>query len=653
MASGDLLGTSISGLLAFQRALSVTGHNVSNVNTPGYSRQRADLVTRPPTPSGDGFIGNGVTVNSVERIVDGFINGQMRAATAANGQLQEFYRLASQVDNLLADPQAGLAPSLQRFFGAVSDVANDPSSIPARQVLLSEAQSLADRFHYLDQRLESLRNGVNTQITNTVSEINGLASGIAAMNRDIALALGTGAGQPPNDLLDQRDELVRQLAERVAVTTVPQDDGALNVFIGNGQTLVVGGNASRLDVVGNPYDPTRKEVAITAGPISSIVSDMLTGGTLGGALQFRNEMLDSAQNALGRTAIGLAATFNDQHRLGQDLNNALGGDFFTAIDNSSPRVLSTSAATVSVSVSDVNALTTSDYRLDYDGATYTVTRLSDNAAVYSNAAFPGAIASEGLTFTLTAGVVAAGNSFLIQPTRTGARDIGLALSDVRRIAAAGPLRSAEATNASGVPTNTGSGRIGAAMASNTTSLPLAANITLTFDPDAGGVGVPGFVVGGGAPTPLLYNPATQGNGATLTLGGAYNGISFSVSGTPATGDSFVISNNTGGVSDNRNALALADLRTQQLLGNGAATYEAAYGQLVADVGIQTHRADINRSAQQALLNRVTGERESVSGVNLDEEAANLMRFQQAYQAAAQMVAVSDTVFQTLLGVVRR
>ncbi|HJW82188.1 MAG TPA: flagellar hook-associated protein FlgK [Acidiferrobacterales bacterium] len=653
MASGDLLGTSISGLLAFQRALSVTGHNVSNVNTPGYSRQRADLVTRPPTPSGDGFIGNGVTVNSVERIVDGFINGQMRAATAANGQLQEFYRLASQVDNLLADPQAGLAPSLQRFFGAVSDVANDPSSIPARQVLLSEAQSLADRFHYLDQRLESLRNGVNTQITNTVSEINGLASGIAAMNRDIALASGTGAGQPPNDLLDQRDELVRQLAERVAVTTVPQDDGALNVFIGNGQTLVVGGNASRLDVVGNPYDPTRKEVAITAGPISSIVSDMLTGGTLGGALQFRNEMLDSAQNALGRTAIGLAATFNDQHRLGQDLNNALGGDFFTAIDNSSPRVLSTSAATVSVSVSDVNALTTSDYRLDYDGATYTVTRLSDNAAVYSNAAFPGAIASEGLTFTLTAGVVAAGNSFLIQPTRTGARDIGLALSDVRRIAAAGPLRSAEATNASGVPTNTGSGRIGAAMASNTTSLPLAANITLTFDPDAGGVGVPGFVVGGGAPTPLLYNPATQGNGATLTLGGAYNGISFSVSGTPATGDSFVISNNTGGVSDNRNALALADLRTQQLLGNGTATYEAAYGQLVADVGIQTHRADINRSAQQALLNRVTGERESVSGVNLDEEAANLMRFQQAYQAAAQMVAVSDTVFQTLLGVVRR
>ncbi len=653
MAGGDLLGTSISGLLAFQRALSVTGHNVSNVNTPGYSRQRADLVTRPPTPAGDGFIGNGVAVSSVGRIIDGFINGQLTAATAANSQLQEFHRLASQVDNLLADPQAGLSPSLQKFFDAVSGVANDPASIPARQVLLSEAQSLADRFHYLDQRLESLRQGVNTQVTNTVSEINGLAAGIAALNRGISLARGAGIGQSPNDLLDQRDALIRQLAERVSVTTVSQDDGAVNVFAGNGQTLVAGGTASILKVVGNPYDPTRAEVAITSGPITSIVSDALTGGTLGGTLQFRNNLLDSAQNALGRAAIGLAATFNDQHRLGQDLNNTLGGNFFAPIDGSSPRVLSASAATVGVSVSDVNALTTSDYRLDYDGATYTVTRLSDNAAVYSNAAFPGVIAAEGLTFSLTAGVVAAGDSFLIQPTRTGARDIGLALTDTRRIAVAAPIRTAEATNASGVPTNTGSGRIGAGAVSNIASLPLGANVTLTFDPNAGGAGIPGFVVGGGAPTPLLYNPATQGNGATLTLGGAYNGISFSVSGTPASGDSFVISNNTGGTSDNRNALALAGLRTQQLLGNGSATYEATYGQLVADVGTQTHGADISRNAQQALLNRVTEQRESVSGVNLDEEAADLVRFQQAYQAAAQMIAVSDTVFQTLLSAVRR
>lgn len=647
MAGGDLLGTSISGLLAFQRALTVTGHNVSNASTPGYSRQRAELVTRPPTPAADGYIGNGVTVSTVERIVDGFINGQLGAATSAHSQLQEFYRLASQVDNLLADPQAGLTPSLQRFFDAVNGVANDPTSVPARQVLLSEAQSLADRFHYLDQRLSDLGAGVNTQITNQVSEINSLASGIAEINRQVVLSSGAASGQPANDLFDRRDELVRQLAERVVVTTVPQDGGSLNVFIGNGQTLVIGATSTRLNVIGNPYDPTRKEVALTSGAVNTIVSDLLTGGSLGGALQFRSQMLDSAQNTLGRTAIGLATAFNAQHRLGQDLNNALGGDFFATIDVSSPRVLSTSTATVAVSVTNASALTTSDYRLDYDGATYTVTRLSDNSAVYSNAAFPGAIASEGLTFTLSAGVVAAGDSFLIQPTRTAARDIGLAMNDVRRIAAAAPIRTAAATNAIGVPSNIGSGAISAGAVSNTTNLPLAANITLTFD-----AALNQFNVVGGPGGTIAYNPATQSAGASYTFAG-YGGISFTLSGVPQTGDSFVISNNTGGVSDNRNALQLADVRNRTVLDGGITTVGGSYGQLVADVGIQTQRTDINRNAQKILLNHVTEERDSISGVNLDEEAANMLRFQQAYQAAAQMIAVSDTVFQTLLSAVRR
>ena len=265
MSSGDLLGTSISGLLAYQRALSVTGHNVSNAATDGYTRQRADLVTRPPTPAGDGFIGNGVTVNTVERVMDVFINGQLNAATAAHGQVQEFYRLASQVDNLLADPQAGLMPGLQSFFNAVHDVANNPSSASARQVMLSESQSLVDRFHYLDQRLEDLRNGVNASIDNKVNEINGLADSIAAVNRDIVLAQGRAGGQPANDLLDKRDTLIKQLAERVSVTTLAQDDGSLNVFIGTGQSLVVGQSAIPLKVVGNTFDPTRKEIAVVSG----------------------------------------------------------------------------------------------------------------------------------------------------------------------------------------------------------------------------------------------------------------------------------------------------------------------------------------------------------------------------------------------------
>jgi len=653
MAGGDLLHTSISGLLVFQRGLATAGHNVANANTPGYSRQRVDLATRPPTPAGDGFIGNGVTVSTVERVVNGFITGQLNSATAANGSLQEYYRLASQVDNLLADPSAGLAPGLQSFFDAVNGVANDPASVPARQVLLAESQALADRFRYLDQRLEELRDRTNTQITNTVDEINGYARGIADLNRQIPLVTSGFSGQPPNDLLDQRDELVRKLAERVSVTTTLQDDGALNVFIGSGQTLVIGSTATSLSVVNNPYDSTRKEVAIATGPVSSIVSDLLAGGgTLGGVLSFRSEMLDTAQNTLGRTAIALADAFNAQHRLGQDLTGALGGDFFSAIDASSPRTLSSSAATVDADVTDIGALTVSDYRLDFAGGNYTLTRLSDNVIVYGpNAAFP-AGPIDGLSFTL-AGVPAANDSWLIQPTRTGARDLALAISDASRVAAAAPLRSSEAVNGSGVPTNAGTGRISAGTVTTTNNLPLIGSITLTFNPNAGGPGVPGFVVAGGPASPLLYNPATESAGKQFSFAPGYGGFTFTISGVPQTGDSFVVSNNSGGAGDNRNALALADLRDRGVLDGGTTGLTTSYGQLVVNTGATTHRIDISRNAQQTLLNNVVAERESVSGVNLDEEAANMLRYQQAYQAAAQMIGVADTVFQTLLGAVRR
>lgn len=647
MATGDILGIGVSGLLAFQRSLATTGHNISNVNTPGYSRQRVDLVSNQPQASGNGFIGTGVQSSTVQRIYDNFLTGQVRSATSANSQLQTYSSLAGQVDNLLADPTSGLNPGLQGFFDAVHTATADPASIPARQVLLSQANTLTNRFHYLDQRLSDLRQGINTQITTSVAAINNLASGIAKLNQQIVLAKGLAGGQPPNDLLDQRDALVAKLSEQVSVTSVDQNDGAQNIFIGTGQTLVVGGNASTLSVVGNPYDVTRYEVALSTGAITSITSDYITGGTLGGALDFRKEMLDPAQNALGRVAIGLATTFNDQHKLGQDLKGVLGQDFFNALGSISPKVYSTSAATLTASVSNVNALTTSDYRLDYNGANYTLTRLSDNAVISSVpfGAFPQTIASEGLTLTLTAGAVA-GDSFLIQPTRTAAKDVSVVTSDPTRIALAGPLVTREATNANGLPTNLGTGKISAGNVTNTTALPLAAPITLTFN-SATNL----FNVVGGPGGTIAYNPATDSAGKSFTFAG-FGGVTFSLSGVPSNGDSFTINNNTNGVSDNRNGLLLADLRNQTKLANSSATYAGAYGQLIADVGSTASRVDVSASAQKALLNNVTASRDSVSAVNLDEEAANMLRFQQAYQAAAQVISVSNTLFQTLITAVR-
>jgi flagellar hook-associated protein 1 FlgK len=650
MAAGDLLGTAVSGLMAFQRQLATTGHNISNVNTPGFSRQNVQLDARLPQFSGDGFIGNGVQITTVKRSYDDFLTAQVRTSTSANSQLQQFVQSASQVDNLLSDPRAGLAPSLQSFFDAVHALANDPTSTTGRQILLSQANALADRFHYLDARLTDLRNGVNISINTAVNEINNLANSIATVNDQIVKASSNASGQLPNDLLDKRDELIAQLAERVAVSTVPQDNGALNVFIGNGQTLVIGGTANTLAVVTNQYDATRFEIGYQMGGATSNISSSITGGTLGGMLDFRNQILDTTQNALGRVAIGVSATFNDQHQLGVDLNGALGGDFFSPIDttSSTSRVLTASAAQVGVTITNPAALTSSDYRLDFNAGTYTLTRVSDGVVVYpANATFPAA-PIDGLTFTLTGPAPAAGDSFLIQPTRLGAKDIGVALTDPARIATAGPLRTGAATNGSGLPTNLGTGTISAGTVSNTTGLPLAApaTITLTFN-SATNL----FAVVGGPGGTIAYNPATEGAGKQFTFAG-FGGITFTLAGTPQNGDSFVISNNSNAASDNRNALALGDLRNALTLANSTATYENAYGQVVADVGTNTHRAQVNQNAQESVLKQATEARDSVAGVNLDEEAANMVRFQQAYQAAAQMIAVSNSVFQTMLDAVR-
>ncbi|MDP1707780.1 MAG: flagellar hook-associated protein FlgK [Gammaproteobacteria bacterium] len=639
MPIGDTLGVSVSGLIAAQRALATASHNIANVNTEGYSRQRVALGTNTPQFSGNGYIGSGVQVSGITRIYDAFLIQQVRTNTSANSQLQIYYNMASQVDNLLADNKAGLAPALQEFFNAVQGVANNPASIPSRQVMLSSATALTDRFHYFDRRLSDLNNGINSQLATAVAEINSLAAGIAKLNSSITTAQGANNGQLPNDLLDQRDILIAKLATQVAVTTVTQDDGAVNVFIGSGQSLVLGAQANTLSTSTNAFDSSRKEVTITVGSIATTITDNLIGGITGGLLDFRRTVLDSAQNALGRVADGLAITFNAQHGAGQDLNGVLGANFFTsgtaqvlARTGSSPN---TGTGVVNASITSIGALTTSDYLLQNTGGSYTLTRLSDNTTT-TLAGFPGTPATvDGVTISLGAGTINTGDSFLIRPTRNGAANIGVAISDTRKIAAAAPIRT------SATLANTGAGTISSGTVVNAADTNLQQLVTITFT-SATTYDVTG--PGTGNPTGLAYTP-----GANIS----YNGWQIQLNGTPAAGDTFSVEPNTSGVADNRNALLLVGLQTQNTLAAGTATYQADYGQLVADVGSKTHQADINRKAQEALLNQIIQTREAVSGVNLDEEAADLIRYQQAYQAAARVIGTTNELFDTLLATLRR
>ncbi|MHB8745782.1 MAG: flagellar hook-associated protein FlgK [Gammaproteobacteria bacterium] len=650
MASGgDMLGIGVTALLAFQRSLATTGHNIANVNTAGYNRQTVDLSANTPQFASNGFVGTGVQITGVNRIYSEFISNQVLGNNTAASRLSSYSQLTSQVDNLLANANTGLSAGLQNFFGATHDVANDPTSTPGRQTMLSQGQSLVDRFHSLDASLNDLSTGVTTQLNNEVTTINSLAQAIAKVNNDIVVATGMAGGQPPNDLLDKRDNLIQQLTQHVGVTVTRQDNGAKNIFIGNGQNLVAGNQAASLSISNNQYDPTQAEITLNTGSGSAVVSNSLSGGTIGGLLDFRDQVLNPTHNQLGRIAIGLAQTFNAQQRAGMALNGQLGQDFFTP---PATRVLSstnnTGSATVSAQISNVSALTADDYLLQYDGANYKLTNLTSSTTQTLGAAGPFTVA--GVTINPT-GAANAGDRFLIQPTRTAAGSLQTALTDPRQIAAAAPIASSAAT------TNTGTGAISAGVVTNITNA--------AFTTTAGALTPPVSIKFTSPTTYQIINTTSSAvlDTGTYTPGTGKNifpsdnlaldyGYQVRITGAPATGDSFAVNYNTGGVGDNRNALALAAFQTKGVFDGGTVSYGQANGQLVAKVGTQANSAQNNLTAQTTLLQQAKSQQASLSGVNLDEEAANMLKFQQAYQAAAQVISIGSSLFNTLLGAVR-
>lgn len=501
-----------------------------------------------------------------------------------------------------------------------------------RQAFFSQTETLVDRFHSLNQRFEDLRNQVNRQMNFSVAEINGLAGQIAELNKTISQA---PVNVQPNDLLDERDVLLNKLAEKVAITTVPQDDGAVNVFFGKGQLLVFNQDAHELSLSTNQYDIRRMEVSVTpvgAGPVE--VSEQVAGGELGALLDFRKQVLDQAQNSIGILAIGFADTINDQQRLGQDLNGNLGTDFFT-VAALETRVNSdnTGTAVIAATLTDEGQLTNDEYELSYSLATgYNLTRLSDGN-VDTFAAVP-ATTNQGFSFDIASGAIADGDRFLIRPGRRGANDLDINITSTTEIAAAAPVRTA-----ADIINNTGNGEISPAVVTDATPLvpyPGWGGINMTYN--AGVITYAGAAAGAFAYT----------DGQAVTI----NGISFTIDGTLANGDTFTIEENVGGVGDNRNAILMSDLQNQQFMNNASASYNDFYGAIVADAGIITRQAQLTDVSQHKLLDQAVNSRDSLSGVNLDEEAANLIKFQQAYQAASQVIVAARDMFQSLLAAIR-
>jgi len=627
--------TGLSGLNAAQAALVTTGHNTANVNTPGYSRQSAQIASSGGVYSPSvGFIGNGAKVVDVNRSYDQYLVSQLNQAQSTNQSLSTYYTQISQIDNLLANQTAGLAPQMQTLFTHVQAVANTPADPAAREQLIGSSQALANQFRSMDQYLRNLSADINGQVAGSADQINSYAEQIASLNKQVAMFHGVAGGQAPNDLLDQRDQLVNDLGKLVGIRVVVQDGGQYNVFMGNGQSLALGDKATRLVAVSSASNPERTTLAVVnaAGKAVELQESMISGGSLGGLMQFRSETLTTAQNSLGRIAIALADSFNAQHQQGVDLQGVLGENFFS---EASPGVIANSknaaGLTVTAAFSDTCQLTTSDYRLDVRAdLTFAVTRLSDNTMISPDSVTG---AYDGVTLTL-AGSATAGDSFLIQPTRTGARDLAVLVTDPAKVAAASPIVTGNTFG------NAGSGKISAGTVDASyrdAAAPLGGTGTVTLTYDSASNTFSGFPDASTA----AYTP-----GEALS----FNGMTVTLSGTPSDGDTFTIEANTSGVSDGRNALLLGALQNKKTMGGSTASFGDAYGQLVSTIGNKARQLEIANTAQTSLAAQIRSAQQSVSGVNQDEETANLLMFQQMYQANAKVIQTASTMFDAVLGI---
>jgi flagellar hook-associated protein 1 FlgK len=631
---GDMLNTAVSGLMAFQQELDTTSNNISNANTPGYSRETTDLVSVPGPYIGDLSIGDGVQVSSVQRVYDQTVASQVVSATSAYNQLNTFSTQAAAVDNLLGSTTAGLSTQLQSLVSALQTVANSPTSSASRQAFLSQAQQLVSSLQNDDSSLQSLQSQTNTQLTSDASEVTSLGQSIATLNQQI-MADTSQSTQAPNSLLDQRDQLINQLATYANVTTSQQSDGSVNVYIGSGQTLVTGTTAASVTAIPNAYDPSQEDLAVSsaAGPID--VTQQISGGTLGGLLQFRSQMLEPASNSLGQIAVVLSNAMNTQNESGLDQSGNLGGAIFSVgAPNVLPDSANTGTATVSATVSNANAITADNYILSYNGTNWSLSDASTGASVAmtGNGTAANPFVADGLSLVVGGGAAQAGDSYLVEPTSGAVAGMQVVMTDPSQLAAAAPLLTAAAS------TNTGTASIDQGTVA-TDGTWVRGNYTLTFTAPATYqiTNSAGAVVQNGAYT----------SGAPIT----FNGITVAVSGAPATGDTFSINDNASGTGDNRNLTTMAGLLDQNLIG-GTTSINSAVNEMVTNIGIQTSQAQSGTTAQQAVLTDASNAQQSVSGVNLDEEAANLVQYQQAYQAAAQVINVSGTLFQSLLTAVQ-
>lgn len=667
--SYGLLSLGVQGVRAAQSGLGVVGNNITNVNTPGYTRQVPQFTSMEE---------GGVLQDQVQRIADQYINARLWSDNSRFEAAQAYEQLSSQLDNLMASDSTSLAVKMDDYFAALQAANDDPISLTNRELFLAEADAMVRRYHDLHDQLSNMRETINTRIRELTNEVNVTAGDIADLNERIRIA--EAAGKDAFELKDQREESIKALSALMDVQVSEQSNGELSIFAANGQPLVVGQSAYQLSASQNDFDPDRFDVTLNIAGAESNITDMIKGGELGGLLTYRRETLDRSQNELGRLAIIFADTMNAQHQKGIDYDGEMGERLFNDVNDPNlinGRLRSLFGTQGSVTITNSSQLQASDYELVFTGANeFRVKRLSDgkiwNSKDFSTVTDKNDVPAAGdLFYDPTNGEIIleldgfrvnadangpffSGEKLMISPVKMGADDIELNITNGRDLALAAPVSVTKSAS--------GDGSTSDAVVELTQTydvfekdpraqLPdmpweLTFNGTNWVAEDAAGDPV-SVMQNSDDPRILIVGSSTD-NQSELTV---------TLSGQPVTNDSFTLDYNfsfdtpTGpitnvGVSDNRNGLLMSDLMkaASSLEGN----YQDTYGRLVERVGTDTKVAQMDRSASEAVLRNTIAQRESVSGVNLDEEAVRLIQFQQAYQASAQIISASQKIFDSLI-----
>ncbi|MBV4553177.1 flagellar hook-associated protein FlgK [Pseudomonas sp. SWRI102] len=684
----SLLNIGMSGLSASQTALVTTGNNIANVDTAGYSRQQTVQTTKASNQYGNVFIGSGTTLADVRRVYNSYLEAQLKTTTSLNSDAAAYQGQISPLDSLLSDSGTGLNGALTKFFASVQNVNAKPGDDASRQLLLSDAQALSNRFNSVASQLTAQSENINGNLSNMVEQINSLATTVAQLNKKIAEV--SNAGGAPNDLLDARSETIRQLSTFTG-TQVVENGSSLDIYLGSGQPLVMGNITNKLEAVPDKNDPGRIGIQLNSGSSVMDLTQVLTGGEIGGLMRYRSTVLDPAMNELGRVALVVADQMNSIQASGIDKNGAFGSNLFSSI-NSAAQMSQRSVASLgnsagsgnfNVSIEDTGKLTTNDYKITFtSGTNYTVQRLPDNTPMgaFSTTTTPPPVV-DGFALTFGSGPAVAGDSFKITPTRNAAGSIKTEMTDSKRLAIAAPLGAAITPGGSGTLTIPASGQ-----PTMTTKLDIYDEATTSIIQNgiknsmpvkvvfgatsAGGTSqayrlldAQGGLISSGTITPGQNNtlslsvPLKDATGAPImdsSVPPVQRTVTFdmSIAGAPSDGSGINVSLSQPGSLDNRNGTILAGLQTAKTVDTNSASkgisLNDAYGKLVEGVGAKAAQGKLDSAATGAILDNAKNARDSLSGVDLDEETGNLVKFQQYYTASSQIIKAAQQIFSTLI-----